>query len=976
MLKDGCQWKALAEIKYNDGAVISISNESIMENGLSFYDGTSQKNKFCVGSFVSKMITLKLCNFENKFVEDRFQGAQIHLKLGLFLEDTQLWEWIDLGTFFVDKHPSSGGVITLTAYNNAVNFEKKYDSKLAYPATLSEILQDACANCGVPLYSTTFPNSDYVVTARPSDDATTYADIVSYVAQLSACFAKCNNLGQLVLDWYDLDRFYPESGDTVDGNDALTASGNPVNFDAYPNTLIRRLNVIGHQGKNRFNYNALLEITYDSSTGIPYDNPSAKSTPRISCLQSTDYFLSGFVGGVRIFFWNETTYLSSFVITSGHFITPANATNMAFGVAGSSSFTETTQLELGAAATAYEPFCGVAKVTVNGTDNLAPNELADGDSYDFITGKGINAAKQPITGAPQIIRTSSSTTVSCDNGGNVEVTYSGPDVLDGGPFYPSAPATDGGSFADYADDDAYDGGGFTDYSEADSLDGGNFIDYGATPSDILSGGVFRKNLSPPARIASLTSYETASKDIRITGVQLVPMDKNKPTLKKGVDGYVISIEKNPLAQDNLDALVDFLAYRLIDFSFRPMQATGWDDPSYEAGDVAILTDPSGNQYQTIISNLNYSFGDYESYSADAESESENQHVSFDVGAKAAQTARDETTRQITAYDQAVGTFTSMAALAMGLYSTKQQLDDGSFILYWHDKPNLADSQTIWKLTKNVFVVSDDGGNSWRGMDKDGNILAKVLNVIGINADWINAGTIKVGGLTGKSIVSLSDDGNMRCVQNGTDGFVIQQKVGSDWVTTWQADSTSGKTIAYNLNHTQKVEMGGDVGYRTYLWNDLFGWMLTGGQGADGGTGASKIFNPEAPYDYGMIGATPEGNSGLTLFHNGYEFCRLLDTGGGEGTGFALVLSNESWPFGASTDGSTYMKYGNSGTPSEVACGDGLINFDIGGKVCGAVGTNGVQANTVSGDLPCKGATGYGDFTLHIDHGVITGWDNR
>ena len=141
----------------------------------------------------------------------------------------------------------SGGVITLTMYNNASKFEKKYDSTLAYPATLAEILQDACTNCGVALYSTTFPNSDYVVTTRPSDDATTYADIVSDVAQLSACFAKCNNLGQLVLDWYDLDRFYPESGDTADGNDALTASGNPVTFDAYPNTHIREMKVNGNQ---------------------------------------------------------------------------------------------------------------------------------------------------------------------------------------------------------------------------------------------------------------------------------------------------------------------------------------------------------------------------------------------------------------------------------------------------------------------------------------------------------------------------------------------------------------------------------------------------------------------------------------------------------------------------------------------------------------------------------------------------------
>lgn len=499
VLKDGNQWKVLSEVTYSDGTNATLTNADLMENGLSFTDATSQKNKFCVGSFVSKMITLKVCNFENKFNPEKFESAKIHLQLKLFLDETQSWETLDFGTFYVDKHPCSGGIITLTAYNNAVKFEKKYDSTLTYPATLAEILQDACTNCGVILYSVTFPNSTYKVTNRPADDATTYADIVSYVAQLAGCFAKFNADGALVLDWYDTDRFYQDTGDILSGGD------------------------------------------------------------------------------------------------------------------------------------------------------------------------------------------------------------------------------------------------FSDYSQEDIISGGDFTDY--DQPDTVFGGVFRQDLPAPAQISSLTNYEVASKDICITGVQIVPADSNKPIVKRGREGYVVSIEKNPLAQDNLDSLIDFLAKRLIGFTFRPMSATGWDDPSFEAGDVAVLTDPYGNKYQTIISNLQYEFGNYESFSADAETESENRSVNFDSGAKAVQEAKEETKRQISRYDQAVGSFASMAALAMGLYSTKEQLDDDSYILYWHDKPKLADSQTIWKLTQNVFTVSDDGGKTWRGMDKNGNILAKVLNVIGINADWINTGKI-------------------------------------------------------------------------------------------------------------------------------------------------------------------------------------------------------------------------------------------
>lgn len=226
--------------------------------------------------------------------------------------------------------------------------------------------------------------------------------------------------------------------------------------------------------------------------------------------------------------------------------------------------------------------------------------------------------------------------------------------------------------------------------------------------------------------------------------------------------------------------------------------------------------------------------------------------------------------------------------------------------------------------------------------------------------------------------SVSGDGLMRTLNNGTDGFVIQRLYNSNWVTIWQADSASGKTIAYNLDHTQKVEMGGDAGYRTYRWSKtLEMWYPTGGQDTDGNTGASKIFNPDAPDDFGIVGATPEGNSGLALYHNGAVFCRLLATGGEESsTGFAFILSNGSWPFGANTDGDTYIKRDSGGTSTQVVCKDGEIDFGIGDYWRGSVADDGVHVNGISGDLPCGGAAGYGDFTLHIRHGAIAGWDPR
>lgn len=84
----------------------------------------------------------------------------------------------------------------------------------------------------------------------------------------------------------------------------------------------------------------------------------------------------------------------------------------------------------------------------------------------------------------------------------------------------------------------------------------------------------------------------------------------------------------------------------------------------------------------------------------------------------------------------------MAANSMGLYETKEEQPDGSIIYYQHDKPTLAESQTIWKNTAGAFLVSNDGGETWRGMDAAGNALLTVLSVVGIKADWIIAGLLK------------------------------------------------------------------------------------------------------------------------------------------------------------------------------------------------------------------------------------------
>ena len=287
--------------------------------------------------------------------------------------------------------------------------------------------------------------------------------------------------------------------------------------------------------------------------------------------------------------------------------------------------------------------------------------------------------------------------------------------------------------------DYLDGGSFLDYESGDNADGGNLKDYSS--GDIYMDSVFKFTL-PPIHLNKMKSCKIATDDITITGVQIIPINEGSQPYLSGIDGYVISIEDNPLAQNDIERLVYSLGQKLNGFTFRPYNIEALSNPAAEAGDVALITDRKGNKYKSIVSNLSFTIGDFESYSGDAETPNKKESTRYSASAKAIQAAKVEVQRQLSNYDLSVEQLSSLMANAMGVYETVVKQDDGSIICYAHDKPTLEESQIIWKKTKDAFAVSYDGGTTWHGMTAEGNIVAKVLSVIGINADWINAGAIK------------------------------------------------------------------------------------------------------------------------------------------------------------------------------------------------------------------------------------------
>lgn len=224
-----------ATLKLADGTTKYLVGDDVMMGSATFSDAVSSDGSFDIGAAIINQFSVALNNYDRRFDEYDFTDAAITPYVGVSLDNGGV-EWLKKGTYGVDQPESYGNTINLTSLDNMRKFERPYsDVVTSYPATLSTIVRDVCSKCGVTLKSSAFANSGYVVKERPSDEAMTCLEAISYAAQASGNYARCNADGQLVLDWYNTAAF--ESEDWLDGKsfDAATpyASGSAADGGSF-----------------------------------------------------------------------------------------------------------------------------------------------------------------------------------------------------------------------------------------------------------------------------------------------------------------------------------------------------------------------------------------------------------------------------------------------------------------------------------------------------------------------------------------------------------------------------------------------------------------------------------------------------------------------------------------------------------------------------------------------------------------------
>lgn len=258
-------------------------------------------------------------------------------------------------------------------------------------------------------------------------------------------------------------------------------------------------------------------------------------------------------------------------------------------------------------------------------------------------------------------------------------------------------------------------------------------------------------------------------DVEITGIKVTEYVENSSqneakTYQSGKYGYVIEISDNKLIQEGTgEKICQIIADRCVGLKFRPFTTGALTNIAWEAGDTIAISDRNGKQYKSFLTSVTLNPGVFEQLECSAKSVSRNKQKQYTLSQQVQAENKKNLKDERTAREKALEELSQRLAESSGTYTTVETQPDGSNIYYLHNKPQLSDSDIVWKMTAEAWAVSTDGGQHWNGgMTVDGDVIARILTATGVNADWINTGTIK----------AIDKDGNTTFLVDVTTGRVV------------------------------------------------------------------------------------------------------------------------------------------------------------------------------------------------------------
>ena len=311
-----------------------------------------------------------------------------------------------------------------------------------------------------------------------------------------------------------------------------------------------------------------------------------------------------------------------------------------------------------------------------------------------------------------------------------------------------------------------DADGFIHFGDAEpSIDADSFV---SLPGwTINAEGFLALTSGPGSNVQRLMAYANpptlSSDDIVITGIRLKNGETNDDDNTDysgmyGEEGYVLELENELIDSDQLETVASIIGEQLVGVRFRNFEGDLIYEPTVEFGDMVYTYDRLGNKYVTPLTDVSGNVGGLTTVKTQADDPIRGSSNFYSDSTKAIVAARKMVKKETSAREDAMKRLDERINNASGMYSTDVEQADGSIIRYLHDKKTLGESLNVIKITSDAIGFSTDGGKTYPyGVTVDGETITRLLYAEGINADYINAGTLLVKDKSGNAIFEADMD---------------------------------------------------------------------------------------------------------------------------------------------------------------------------------------------------------------------------
>ena len=216
------------------------------------------------------------------------------------------------------------------------------------------------------------------------------------------------------------------------------------------------------------------------------------------------------------------------------------------------------------------------------------------------------------------------------------------------------------------------------------------------------------------------------------------------TVISGTDDYCIKIT-NPLIKGKEQIVVNSIAEILVGVTLRKFSGDFFPNPTVEFMDLACVVDRKDKVYRTIVTTHEFLYLGGSSFSCDINSPERQAGEYYSEAAEIYNGIKKDVAsnkKNVDNMQKAIELLNTTLENAAGMYESNAKQPDGSVVSFIHDKPTLAESKVVIKVTAEAIGLSNDGGKTYPyGIILTGDLIARILYTVGINADYIISGKI-------------------------------------------------------------------------------------------------------------------------------------------------------------------------------------------------------------------------------------------